>query len=498
MAVVDFYDRDKIPNNLNILPGVDAVPEISVGRDRSGDWKREEIHMSLRTKLVRAGVWTVAAYSIELVTKLLSNLLLTRLLFPEAFGLVAASSSILIGLTLISDLGIRAVIIQSPRGETVSFLHSAWVFQVCRGIILWVILIVCCGILAIPFVRDFIPPESVFSNRAFPFLTAVLGFGLVLNGLESTTIALNLRRLNYKSIILVDLVGRIIPAPIMVGCALFFSSVWVLAGGALIGGLLRLVLSHVAVPGPQMSWKYQKSHFREIVHFGKWITISSIASFVGSQSDVILFGLIFPSSFVGVYFIARSLVDAAEGLLERLNSSLTLPALGEVLRQNPQNLRDRFYRFRYPIDVIAAGLGGFLCVTGSQIVNFLYDARYSEAGPILELLGLGLALYPLQLIRGAFTAIGKTHTVAMVSVVQAGAMVASLLLGFFTFGALGAVAGVALSRLVPSVLIIVLARRHNWVGLLKELRIVPLFLLGLFVGGSTNLLLRSFGLDRLH
>ena len=67
----------------------------------------------------------------------------------------------------------------------------------------------------------------------------------------------------------------------------------------------------------------------------------------------------------------------------------------------------------------------------------MYDARYAEAGPILELLGLGLAIYPIQVIRSAFTAIGKTYVAAIVSVVQAISLVCCLLAGFFMFGAHG-------------------------------------------------------------
>src|SRR5207247_4307439 len=130
----------------------------------------------------------------------------------------------------------------------------------------------------------------------------------------STAIALNLRRLNYKAVILVDLAGKIVPIPLMIASAWYFASVWALAIGTLSGALLRLALSHVVVPGPRMRWNWEKTQIQEIVHFGKWVTVSSVATFVGSQSDVILFGLLFPSPFVGIYFIARALIDAVEGL----------------------------------------------------------------------------------------------------------------------------------------------------------------------------------------
>lgn len=448
--------------------------------------------MDLRAKLLRAGALTAGSYSVELITRLLSNLILTRLLFPEAFGLMAASTSLLVGLSLVSDFGIRAIVIQSPRGASESFLHAAWVFQITRGIILWLILVTCSVALSVPAIHDLIPKESVFSNKAFPMLTIILGLGLLLTSLESTAIPLSARKLNYRPIVVLDLVGKITPVPIMIGCAVLFPSVWALALGTVVGSVIRAALSHMIIPGPRMAWKWQATHVQEILHFGKWITVSSVATFFAVQSDVILFGLLFPSAFVGVYFIARTLIDAVEGLLEKLNGSLTLPVVGEVLRRDPENLQSRFYRFRLPIDIVAFTCGGMLFEIGERIIGMLYDPRYAEAGPILQLFGLGLAMYPFQLIRSAFTAIAKTRIVALVSILQAVALVCCLLAGNFLFGARGAVIGIVLSRIIPSVLTMWLAHRYKWISVRHELRAVPLFVLGVIMGRLFLLLPSSF------
>jgi O-antigen/teichoic acid export membrane protein len=453
--------------------------------------------MSLKARLLQAGLLTAGAYSVELVIRLVSSLILTRLLFPEAFGLVAAAGSINFGLALISDFGVRAAIIQNPNGDRDLFLRTAWSFQISRGIALWLTLGLICGIISLPIIHGMVPVESVFRNPTFPALTLALGLGLLIDGFESTAIPLNLRRLNYTPLIAIDLIGKLLPVPVTISLAWFYPSPWSLAGGALTAGIVRLILSHTVIPGPKMRWEWDKEFIKQIIHFGKWITVASIATFIGSQSDVILFGLLLPGSFVGVYFIARTLSDAVEGLIERLNSSLTLPALGEVLRQNPLNLKDRFYRFRLPIDLIATCTGGFLFVAGEQIVRILYDPRYAQAGSILEILGLGLAIYPLQLIRGAFTATGKTHIGAIGSALQALSAVASLLIGFKLAGAMGAVAGVTLSRAVPAIFLFFLGRRQNWSHGWRELRLLPLFLFGTLAGAIFVMLTERFGILHL-
>jgi hypothetical protein len=49
--------------------------------------------------------------------RLLSNLILTRLLFPEAFGLMAIVTAVMTGLQLFSDLGVGPSVIQNESGE---------------------------------------------------------------------------------------------------------------------------------------------------------------------------------------------------------------------------------------------------------------------------------------------------------------------------------------------------------------------------------------------
>jgi O-antigen/teichoic acid export membrane protein len=420
------------------------------------------------------------------------------LLFPDAFGAVAAASALVTGLVLISDFGVAPVVIHSPRGDQVGFLRSVWVFQLSRSIMLWIILVGLCALLNLSAIRNLLPVGSVFANRSFALLTATLGFGVVLNGAESASIFLNIRHLNYRPIVIINTVSRISTLPIMLIWAWISPTVWALVGGALAADILRVALSHLIVPGPWMALNLEKDHLHEIVQFGKWIAVSSAASFITQQTDVILLGLLMPAPMLGVYSIAKQLVGAGEGLLDRLNMSLTLPVLSEVLRKDPSNLRDRYYRFRLPIELAAGLLGGGLFASGYFIVNFLYDARYAQAGVMLAILALGTALYPFMIVRSAFTATGDTFTVAAVSILQAVSLMICAAIGFFAFGLLGAVGGIALHRIIPSVVIVLLARQRDWISFGREFRIVLAFVVGVLIGKGIVLIAMTLGFTNIH
>ena len=99
--------------------------------------------------------------------------------------MIAAAMALITGLQLLSDFGVRAVIIQSPRGEDTGFLRSAWTFQCSRGVLLWLVLAASCIVLHLPRVHSLLSTASVFAEPSFPIVAAVLGLSLVLSRLRN-------------------------------------------------------------------------------------------------------------------------------------------------------------------------------------------------------------------------------------------------------------------------------------------------------------------------
>lgn len=454
--------------------------------------------MTLRERVIRAGTWTLASYAAEITTRFLSSLIMTRLLVPEAFGTVAAATALIVGLQLVSDFGVRAVIIRSPRGEDDHFLRSTWTFQAIRCGTLWIVLIAICSILLFPSVRQFLPQESVYADQQFSIITVVLGFGIVLNGIESASISLSIRRLNFRPLFILDLSSKLAPIPVMITWAYFSSSVWAIVAGTLLAGVLRVILSHSIIPGPRMRFAYERDHVSEIVSFGKWINVSSFATFIGTQSDFIILGILLPGSMLGLYYVAKTLKDAIENLLERLNGMMALPVLGEVARNEPANVSDRYYRFRFPIEMTSAVSGGFLLTAADLIIHFLYDSRYHDADQMLRVLSVSLILYPFLVIRGAFAAIGEAHVIAWISVLQAVSLVVCMMIGYWLTGPLGAIFGGVASKTIPSIAILVLGYRKRWVVVYKELRWLPALILGLAAGEIATYLVGPYTLSDLR
>ena len=445
----------------------------------------------LRDRAFAAGAWTIGSYGVDLVVRLFSNLILARLLFPEAFAAIAAAMALITGLALISDFGVQAAIIRSASGEEPGFLRSAWTFQLSRGAALWLLVVVLCVLIGLPGIRGLFPTESIFADHNLPVITAVLGLAMLVGGAESTATALNVRHLNYRPLVIINLISKIGSVAVTLTWACLAPGVWALVGGTLASSFIRVVLSHIMVPGPHMGLNWERNHITEIARFGRWIAISSFANFISQQSDIILLGTVLPASVLGMYSIAKLLATIGEGFLDRINGALAMSIFGEVIRQDPSVFRNRYYRFRLPTDLVAGLMSGGLFAAADFIVNFLYDTRYSEAGPMLQILALGTLSYPFMIISDAFSATGDSHIYALGSILKAIALAAFLVIGFFTFGLPGAIAGIAFHRFIPSIVILTLANRRAWFWFWHELRIIPAFIVGLLLERAACLLLTN-------
>jgi O-antigen/teichoic acid export membrane protein len=63
----------------------------------------------LTKQVLAASTWAVASGGVTQALRLGTNLILSRLLFPEAFGMMAIVSSVLAGLEMFSDPGCRSI-----------------------------------------------------------------------------------------------------------------------------------------------------------------------------------------------------------------------------------------------------------------------------------------------------------------------------------------------------------------------------------------------------
>src|SRR5207253_738359 len=94
---------------------------------------------SIKQLAKTAALWAGIGYTGSVGLRLVSNMLLTRLLFPSAFALMGLAQIFISGLQMLTDVGVQVGVIQSRHGNDPKFLNTAWTVQVVRGLVLCLI-----------------------------------------------------------------------------------------------------------------------------------------------------------------------------------------------------------------------------------------------------------------------------------------------------------------------------------------------------------------------
>ncbi|MBL4928211.1 oligosaccharide flippase family protein [Fuscibacter oryzae] len=410
----------------------------------------------LFSRAMRGSVVTAGAYAVSQALRLASNLILARLLYPEAFGIMALVSVALVGLAMFSDLGLGPAISQSPRGDDPDFLNTAWTLNALRGAALW--LMTCA--LALPMARLYQAPDLAW-------LLPAAGITLLISGFNPTRIDTANRHLLLGRVTALDLASQVIGTTAMIALSLSLRSVWALVLGAIAGSLAKLVLTWIFLPGQTNRPRWEPAAARSLIHFGKWIFLSTACGFLLSQGDKAIFGAWLTLPELGVYNIGWFLASFPVLLAGSVISRIMIPLYRDFPpAANAANFR-RMRRLRFGATGLTICLLAVLGLIGVPLVHLLYDQRYAGSGAII----VAMACVQMPGVIGmtydqSALAAGDSRNYFLVIALKAVIQTLSFLVGMSLGGLFGALAAQGAALCVMHLPIIWLARRHHaWDGL---------------------------------
>ncbi len=422
---------------------------------------------SLRQRMLHAGGWILSSSLVSQALRLASSLVLTRLLVPEAFGLVAAVQTLYFALVMFSDLGVWQSVVNRQRAVDARFLGTAMSVQLLRGVLLAVVVLALALGIHVAAGRDAFAAGTVYADPRLPWMMSVFALSALLQGAESLNLATAQRELRTGQLMRLELFSQLAGMVVTITLALITRSVWSLVAGTLTATLARTAMSHGVLPGERMRPCWDPASLREITGFGKWIFLSSLIGFTAAHGEKLMLGGSLSASTFGVYFIAATLLAAVTGLVASLNAHLIFPGLSEAIRSGEREAARIYQRVQQAADVLLGLIAGVLCMAGHWIVFLLFDARYAGAGWMLQVLGLGLLAIRYQVLEQMMFARSQPGWVTASNTLRAGCLVVLIPAGFALGGERGAVMAVAASQFAGWPLALAFKYRNgllNWRG----------------------------------
>ncbi|TWT44053.1 Lipopolysaccharide biosynthesis protein WzxC [Phycisphaerae bacterium RAS1] len=335
-----------------------------------------------RRRAFHGTLWILAGTLAQQAMRFASSLVLTRLLFPEAFGLAATVGLITAAVEMCSDLGVRPAAIQHPLGGTLRYLQAAWTISLARGVVLG-------GVIA----ALAWPMGWFFNEPLLVWMTLAHAVGPVLRGLANPNTLRWERDLAQGKLTLLDLGWALARIALTILAAIWLQNVWALVLGLLLGEAARSLLSYTMDPlAPR--WTWDREAFSSLYRFGRFVMMSSIVGFLATRVDSLFVARTLGMERAGVYYIAVTLATFTDLLFSRIGRQILFPALSRRA-DDPRLLRER------TAEVIGAAaifiLPGvtLLALNAGLVVRVLYDDRYLDAAAALQWLLAGFTLSSL-------------------------------------------------------------------------------------------------------
>ncbi|KAA3606617.1 MAG: hypothetical protein DWQ06_01010 [Calditrichaeota bacterium] len=350
---------------------------------------------SLKIKGLRAAGWTAIGRGLGRVLRLCSSLILTRILFPEAFGLMASATIILQMIQLVSDTGIRTALIQNPRGNEPEYLNSALIISLVRGVVLFILTL---GLSK--------PLALFYGHEELTGMLGVMAFGIIVNSFENPALALVIRKLRAEKQVAYELGTQVLGLITNVIFALVLQNVWALVFGTLCTQFYRMIGSYIVEPyKPKLIWN--KAAGKELIGFGKHIMINTLVTWVTMNADKLFIGKLIDMDTLGIYSIGLNMGIMVEVMFILVFNQSYFPAVSSVAN-DLQRVIKIYRRSVSLVMAISVPILMLSAIFSKEIIELFYDERYILAYIAafwISLRGLFRVISVAQ--SGTFLSLGK-------------------------------------------------------------------------------------------
>lgn len=387
---------------------------------------------SLRKSVGHGAVVTAMAQSVRVATQIVSVIVLSRLLSPQDFGVVAMCAPVLAFIALFQDFGLTQATIQKTgiRHEEVNYLF--WVNVAVSAALACVL----AG--AAPLVAAFYGEPRVTG------LVAAFGLQIMAYGLGAQHLALLTRRMQFARLAAIDVASAVLGLAVSIAWTFIDRSYWALFAGTLTSAVLP-TLCYWASSQWRPGLPRKVDGISELINFGAGITGFNFANFFARNLDNVLIGKYWGEAQLGLYDRAYKLLLFPLTQITNPLSKVMVPALSR-LTDEPGRYRSAYLRVMPLILLVALPGVAFATAMSDILIPFVLGEQWRESSAIFLALGFAGLLQPLNNPAGwLFISQGRSGDFMRWGIVTAVTSVLAFVIGL-PYGALGVAIAYAISE----------------------------------------------------
>lgn len=344
---------------------------------------------NIENKLVNATKWSTIT---EIAAKIISpvtNMILARIISPEAFGVVATVTMIMSFSDMFTDAGFQKYLIQHEfKNEDEKFKNANVAFwtNFVISVFLWIVIILFRKQIAV-----------IVGNPGLGNVVAIACVQILLTSFSSIQMALYRRDFDFKTLFLVRIIAVCVPFFVTIPLAFLGLSYW-----AIIIGTIFMQISNAVILTVKSKWKpylfYKVEILKKMISFSIWSLIEAISMWLTAWIDVLIIGNSFNQYYLGIYKTSTTMVNSFMSLI----TASIVPVLFSALSRL-QDDAEKFTRMYFTAQRIASififplGIGVYLY--SDLATKIMLGSNWNEASMVI---GVWALTQSIKIVFGNF------------------------------------------------------------------------------------------------
>ncbi|MHB8840629.1 MAG: MOP flippase family protein [Candidatus Aquicultor sp.] len=339
--------------------------------------------MSLKTQAVSGVKWTSVSAVVVSVLQILQLTILTRLLSPHDFGLVAIAMVIIGFAQVFVDMGISNAIIYR-QDTTHEQLSSLYWLNVIAGIAVFGLMVICIPL----FVRFYNEPR--LSGLIF---WAALSF-IVMPFAQQFQILLQ-KELLFNRLAKVEIVGAVFGASIAILAAILRQGSYSLVWGWLTTVMVRsLLLIGLGWREWRPSFHFARVDLKGYTSFGLYQMGERSINYFATNLDKLLIGRLLGTTSLGYYSVAYQLMLRPMSLLNPMITKVVFPLLSKIQHDNTR-LNRGYLQMTEVISFMSMPVYLGMLAVARPLMHLLLGSGWDPSVTVFQILAFLGILYSL-------------------------------------------------------------------------------------------------------
>ncbi|HII4433467.1 lipopolysaccharide biosynthesis protein [Clostridium perfringens] len=337
---------------------------------------------ALQEKVVSATKWSAIT---EIAAKLVSpitNMILARVLVPEAFGVVATITMIISFADMFTDAGFQKYLVQyefEDYNEQEKSINVAFWTNLIISLFIWGVICVLKDRIAI-----------IVGNPGLGIVIAVACVQLPITSFSSIQMAVFKRKFDFKTLFFVRIVSILIPFFITIPLAFNGFSYWALIIGTIVGQLSNAIILTI-----KSNWKprlfYDFKVLRKMFSFSIWSLGEAISIWLSSWIDILIIGSVLDEYHLGLYRTSITTVNVIFSLVTSTVTPILFSTLSRLQSDN-EKFKSVFYKNQKLTAYLIFPMGVGMYLFSDTVTSITLGNQWSEASDIIGIWAITTAI----------------------------------------------------------------------------------------------------------